>query len=380
MMWKPDIILSPDILFDNLVLYVYPKGVMRLEIEKLLLVSPLPPPAGGIASWTQKYINHLSGSVSVRVVDTSVTGKRSDAINGAYHYPDEIKRTLKIVKDLKIALSEEKPDLVHINTSCSPLGIIREYLCVRIANRFKIPVVLHCRCNISDQLGGSRAGHYFFKKAVNKSALILVLNSQSLDFVQNISNKKCVRVNNFIENDFILTEKKEINPIIHNIAFVGHVCKDKGIAELIDAAKILPDIRFMLAGSISNEIKAITVSDNLYFLGEKDKDDIKKLLDSSDLFVFPSYTEGFSNALLEAMARGMPVIATDVGTNADMLENKGGIIIETKNTKAIAEAVLSLNNPELRKEMSEWNIEKVKNSYTLLKVADDLMRLYTEAV
>lgn len=351
-----------------------------MGIEKLLLVSPLPPPAGGIASWTQKYINYLCGSVRVRVVDTSVTGKRSDSINGAYHYPDEIKRTLRILNDLKIALSEEKPDLIHINTSCSPLGIIREYLCTRIANRFKIPVVLHCRCNISDQLRGNRAGIFFFEKAVNKSALILVLNSRSLDFVNKISNKKCVKVNNFIENDFILTEKKEIKNNIHNIAFVGHVCKDKGIDELIDAAKLLPDIRFMLAGSISNEIKVNEVSDNVYFLGEKNKDDIKALLDCSDLFVFPSYTEGFSNALLEAMARGLPVIATDVGTNADMIENKGGIIIETKNIPAIAEAVLNLKNPILRKEMSEWNIEKVKNSYTILKVADDLMRLYTEVV
>ena len=60
---------------------------------------------------------------------------------------------------------------------------------------------------------------------------------------------------------------------------------------------------------------------------------LQKYLDKADVFLFPSYTEGFSISLTEAMASGLPCIASDVGANQDMLENHGGILIKTKKIR-----------------------------------------------
>lgn len=55
----------------------------------------------------------------------------------------------------------------------------------------------------------------------------------------------------------------------------------------------------------------------------------------------------FSNALLEAMSVGLPIIASNVGANADMIEENGGVIVPVRDVQAIVDAIISLNNPEI---------------------------------
>ena len=84
--------------------------------------------------------------------------------------------------------------------------------------------------------------------------------------------------------------------------------------------------------------------------------------------------------MLEAMACGLPCIATDVGANGDMLEDKGGIIVPVKNVDAIIDAFEKLEDNNIRKDISNWNIEKVKNNYTRTSVLDEIMDIYNKMV
>jgi glycosyltransferase involved in cell wall biosynthesis len=111
-------------------------------------------------------------------------------------------------------------------------------------------------------------------------------------------------------------------------------------------------------------------------LGPLIRQEVKELLIESDVFLFPSYTEGFANAMLEAMASGLPIITTPVGANVDMIESMGGVIVEVGNSNSVIEAIDNINNSSVRSKMSEWNLNKVNNEYTIEKVMNKLISLY----
>ena len=95
----------------------------------------------------------------------------------------------------------------------------------------------------------------------------------------------------------------------------------------------------------------VQIPNNVKFLGNKKHEEIIYYLDQADVFVFPSYSEGFSLALLEAMSRGLPIIVTDVGNNKELLENKigkGGIIIDPRDKFALYNAMISIKEMCIR--------------------------------
>lgn len=88
---------------------------------KVLLISPLPPPAGGIATWTELYMKSKKAKENnVKIINTSIIGERAQNLTG-YNYADEIKRLKSIIKELNSNLKKEKFDIVHVNSSCSKL-------------------------------------------------------------------------------------------------------------------------------------------------------------------------------------------------------------------------------------------------------------------
>lgn len=190
-----------------------------------------------------------------------------------------------------------------------------------------------------------------------------------------LPKKNPIIVPNFVNSDFLM-ETHEIRDEIKEIVFVGHVQETKGSRELLKAAEQFPEIHFTLIGPVASEIAALPCPANVSMVGQKSTAEVKRFLMSADLFLFPSYTEGFSLSLTEAMSMGVPVIATDVGANQDMIENKGGVIIPARDSAAIVTAIKTLQTPDIRKKMSDWSINKVKNNYLTEKVMNRLVGLY----
>ena len=114
--------------------------------------------------------------------------------------------------------------------------------------------------------------------------------------------------------------------------------------------------------------------------GNLDSRAVCEQLDKADVFLFPSYTEGFSNSLAEAMARGLPVITTKVGANEDMLEDRGGVYVPIGDANAIVKAVNLIERSEIRRYMSEWNVRKTENSYCIERVMHQITSLYKEVL
>lgn len=351
--------------------------IMNNETLKVLLVSPLPPPVGGIATWTQQYINwSKENNLKVEIVNTAFIGSRAKKINGKVEIIDEIKRTFKIISEMSHKIKRFKPSIVHLNTPCGKFGIIRDYICVLLAKMNKVKIVIHYRCNIKDQVKNSRLSNFFLSKISQSADINFVLNSDSKNYLSQLTECKSELVSNFIEEIFILGNTKEIKKEITEISFVGHVQGSKGVFEIFEVAKKYPHVIFKLAGPISDEVMQIVKPPNIILLGSLEKALVRDLLLNSDIFLFPSYTEGFANSLLEAMAMGVPVITTAVGANKDMIESKGGVIVEVGDEIGIIRAIEEMHDSFIRNSMSEWNIEKVRGEYTVHNVMGKLISLY----
>jgi teichuronic acid biosynthesis glycosyltransferase TuaC len=149
------------------------------------------------------------------------------------------------------------------------------------------------------------------------------------------------------------------------LLFVGHVTREKGIYELLAAlGKIrenLPHAVLNICGS-STEHKELSIiiakhnlSHSVRLVGTVDPADMHKWMQASDIFVLPSYTEGMPNAVMEAMACGLPVISTTVGGLPEAIGDcKGAILIEPKNADQLASAIIKVGtNKGLYEQMGD---------------------------
>lgn len=349
---------------------------------KLLLVSPLPKKNsfGGIGSWTIRFVKHLqkNENIDFEVIDNIPVDKKGRDIARTKNIFKKIAFNYRVYKSLKKKISSLKPNVVHFNSSCTPLACLRDYVFLKYCFNNKIKTILHCRCNVEYQIGKSKIGNYFFKKNVNLASSVITLNSFSFDFVckKKKTSAKVFIIPNFIEKTSII-ETKEIKPSVTNIVFVGHILKQKGIGEIINLAEKFSNIHFTLVGGFTEEYSnSGFFPSNIEITGNIPVNLVIKKLDESDLFLSPTYSEGFSNALLEAMARGLPVVTTDVGANKDMVENKGGIIVAPNNINELCNALNDIQSIETRRKMSEWNIDKVYKKYTSDVVIKDILDIY----
>lgn len=346
---------------------------------KILLVSPLPPPAGGIATWTEKYLSYCkNNSVDVSIVNIALSGSRGKQINTKKNVFDEISRTKRILYNLKSQIKINTPDIVHLNTSCSKYGLFRDFLCAAFLKKKNIPFILQCHCDVKNHIR-NRFSELFLKKMVKSAGVVLLLNSRSKEYIESLCSTECKVIPNFVEETMIFPCYK-VREKIRNAVYVGHVNKSKGCLEIIEAAKRLPECHFILVGPVSAEIEAIDKPNNVEMTGAKTPCEVKKYLREADVFVFPSYSEGFSLSLTEAMATGLPCIVTEVGANKDMIEDAGGIVVGLKNVTAILEAFEVMSSLEIRKRMSVFNIEKVRNSYTTDVVMKEIFCMYRNVI
>lgn len=139
------------------------------------------------------------------------------------------------------------------------------------------------------------------------------------------------------------------------VIFAGRLSKEKGILTVLEAAKKLPsDIHVIIVGSGPEErsvLGAAKNSKNIHFLGYQPKEKTIPLIRGSDLLIQPSFAEGISATLLEAMVCKTPIIATNVGGNKELLVNgKTGILIQPGNSDDLAKEIVNLINDKEQRE------------------------------
>ena len=158
------------------------------------------------------------------------------------------------------------------------------------------------------------------------------------------------------------------------VIHAGRVDPMKDHATLLEAAGRLPDLRFILAGAGT---QALSVPPNVTALGLRR--DMPSLYAAADIAVSTSISEGFPNVLAEAMASGVPVVATDVG-DTRLIVRDTGVVVPPHNAAAIAAALRQLATEQgaLRNQRSTAARERIRSEFSLEKAvsAFDALHLY----
>ncbi len=175
------------------------------------------------------------------------------------------------------------------------------------------------------------------------------------------------------------------------ITAVGNIRRVKGFDVLIRAAAEVcastQEANFIVAGDILETdhydellhlIENFGLRKRFRFIGHQS--DVFPVLCASDLFVLPSRSEGFSNALLEAMAVGLPCIATRVGGNAEAVQDgKTGLLIEPEDPSAIADSIYRLiRNPRKANEMGSAAKKRAIENFSLESMIQKLSTVYDD--
>lgn len=147
----------------------------------------------------------------------------------------------------------------------------------------------------------------------------------------------------------------------------------------------MPNLHFLICGngpelgSLKLLSKKLGVEKQIHFLGYRD--DIKDLLAIADIFLFTTKQEGLPRSMMEAMASGLPCIASKVRGNIDLIEDgKGGFLCPHNDVKAFAKAIKSLIcNSELREKMRDYNLKRIKQ-YDINIVVKEMKEIYKNEI
>jgi glycosyltransferase involved in cell wall biosynthesis len=173
--------------------------------------------------------------------------------------------------------------------------------------------------------------------------------------------------------------------VIGNVARLVRLKNHRFLLDIFkELLKDISSLRLVLVGDgpLRKELEAyargIGPSNSVMFLGERK--DIAEMLSVFDLFILPSLTEGISITLLEAMAAGTPVVASEVGGNPEIVGNeKTGLLLPLHNKQQWIEAIRSLiNNENKRKSLSQMARSEISERFNLGKMVENYEKIYFE--
>jgi len=245
---------------------------------------------------------------------------------------------------------------------------------VRIANRREILAGDKSPANLRAQRLAYRAAHAV---VANSSAAGDQLAREGV-----LSDKLRLIANGLDIRRFVPVTPR---PDIRRIVMVANLRPEKGQDTLLAAApRILaryPDASFTFVGdgprreALELLTRALGISERVRFMGESR--DVAPILAGHDLFVLPSRSEAFPNALIEAMATALPVVATDVGGIPEVVRPGSGLLVRPNDERVLADAVLALmDDPAAAAALGRAARADVERHYTIDRMVERFEQIY----
>lgn len=282
-------------------------------------------------------------------------------------------------KNLMKILKKENIDVIHCN---SPIGGVIGRIC---GKKTKVSKIIYTAHGFHFYKGAPLINNTLFKLAeiwmAHYTDVIITINKEDYQAAQKFklrNNGKVYYVPGVGVDIAAIDEAESIRDEVLNliggesdsflIISVGDLNKNKNNEVIIKALKKLqnPKIHYILCGTGEKKDYLISLArkynleKTIHFLGFRT--DVPQLLKSSDIFAMPSYREGLSRSIIEAMAAGLPCIVSDIRGNVDLIDNgEGGFLVAPDDVDKYAEMISILyENKPLRIKMSNYNLKSVK--------------------
>jgi glycosyltransferase involved in cell wall biosynthesis len=176
-----------------------------------------------------------------------------------------------------------------------------------------------------------------------------------------ISKKQIIEIPIGIDNSWLIQKDMIRNNSKITFLFIGRYERRKGIEEITKVLSEIDDIdfEFHFVGNIPESKK--TKSNKIHYWGSiTDETKLKKIIQSSDVLVCPSYSEGMPTVILEAMASGLAILASDVGAVSELVDSSNGILIGPGRKNELKKAMIDFSRMESKKLLKMKNASRQK--------------------
>jgi glycosyltransferase involved in cell wall biosynthesis len=223
-------------------------------------------------------------------------------------------------------------------------------------------------------------------KVLSRAEIVTSVSYTVSEELRKFHNCEVEVIGNGVDTEFFVP--KENSNDSQCILFSGRLILEKGLLDLIECAKHVcdkyPSASFVLAGSgpleetLRKSIEREGLSKNFTLLRAVDRNKLLLHYQNSTIFVLPSHYESFPNVLLEAMACGIPVVATRVCDIPKIVKDgENGFLVPPKDPYALARAiVILLEDEKLRKRMGRASRDRVEALYSLNALTEKMLSYY----
>lgn len=357
--------------------------------KSLLIIGPFPEPITG---------NSLSNNTLYKGLKLS--GIPVDYINSAVAFSEKLGNFsfAKLFSNLIVYRYAYKlffSSMIYITPGQTFLGVMKCAPFIGISKLLGKKIIIHIHGNYIHQeykqLSGIKKKLYYFVLSLADKGIVLspMLRNNLEPF---LDDSDIYVVFNFVENAISTSHPvKQFHEL--RIIYLSNLMTEKGIFDLLDALLILKRkgiaYRARIAGNVPPNLKLrvdakfFSISDTTEYLGVVRGKEKLQLLEWANVFVLPTYysTEGQPIAILEALAAGNIVLATDQGGIPDIFSNKNGYFIKKKDSQDIADKLSELNliDRDTKMSLSNTNI-KYAQRFTEEKFVENILQVINAAL
>jgi len=361
----------------------------RGALPRVLMVGPTPPLTGGMAA----VIGNLCNSDLVRRCRVTVLNNGKTTEQGRPLFAGIASQVALLFRLIGSTVGG-RAQIVHIHT-CSGFTFWRDCFHGAVAGLLGSHVIWHVHgAKFDDFLAQrNRIGRRLVRLAFERASAVIVLSGDWVcRLCRFVPRAKWRVVENGVSVPGQAPFRKSRQPVF---LFLGDLGERKGVRDLVRAVSVASyggfDCRIDVAGNetepgeraaIEKLIAELGCESRVRLVGVLSGEAKEQALSSAACLVLPSYAEGLPMAVLEAMAYGMPVIATRVGAIPEVVtDGHEGFLIEPGDVEALADRMLKLSNdPELRKRMGQAARRRVEAKYSLDVMVERIMDVYREVL
>ena len=346
--------------------------------KKILFILHLPPPVHG-SSIVGGFINEstLINNVFISKYINLGTSKSIDEIgkNGFAKIITYFKIILRVFKELTVF----KPDIVYLAMTAKGVAFYKDMVIAFLAKLFGRQLVIHFHNKgVSDNQ--NKWFDNLLYKFVFKNTKVILLSKYLYSDIKKYVKEEAVY---YCPNGIPEMDLKEDQTTIKNdsvqLLFLSNLIESKGVYVILDALNALKikAIKFTcnFVGGIgdinesdfNNKVTSLQLQACVNYLGKKFDEEKTAILNQSDIFVHPSYSDCFPLVLLEASQFKLPMVSTFEGAIPEIIENGlNGFLVPKNNSIALAEKLeVLIKDENLRQTMGTAAYNKYKKDYTL---------------